>query len=93
MTTNLVAADASHTEKMICLAVSPTPKAYGIPGRARLFEVVQKVRQANAQRLQQAPGRKFAGNSSSALELREHPELAIGYIIAPPHMAHYIEQS
>lgn len=93
MTTNLVVADASRTEKTICLAVSPSLKAYGIPGRARLFEVVQKVRQANAQRLQRAPGRKFTGSSSSATELREHPELAIDYIIAPPHMAHYIEQS
>lgn len=63
MTTNLVVADAERTEKTICLAVSPTLKAYGISGRARLFEVVQKVKEINAARLQKAPGREFSGAS------------------------------
>ena len=63
LTTNLVVADESRTEKTICLAVSPTLKAYGIPGRARLFEVVEKTREVNAQRLRAAPGRRFAGES------------------------------
>lgn len=93
MTTNLVVADASRTEKTICLAVSPSLKAYGIPGRARLFEVVQKVKQANVQRLRCAPGHRFQGSSSSAVELQKHPEFAIDYVIAPPRMAHYIEHS
>ena len=61
LTTNLVVADLSRTEKTICLAVSPSLKAYGISGRARLFEVVQKVREVNAMRQQKAPGRRFAG--------------------------------
>lgn len=93
MTTNLVVADASRTEKTICLAVSPSLKAYGIPGRARLFEVIQKVKEVNAQRQRRAPGHKFVGSSASAPELKEHPELALDYLIAPPRMANYIEQS
>lgn len=93
MTTNLVVADASRTEKTICLAVSPSLKTYGIPGRARLFEVVQKVKQANVQRQRCAPGRRFTGSSASAVELRQHPELSIDYIVAPPRMAHYMEHS
>lgn len=93
MTTNLVVADASRTEKTICLAVSPSLKSYGIPGRARLFEVVRKVKQANAQRQQSAPGRRFTGSSASAIELRQHPELSIDYIVAPPRMAHYMAHS
>lgn len=72
MTTNLVVADASRTEKTICLAVSPSLKSYGIPGRARLFEVVQKVKQANVQRQRSAPERQFTGSSASAVELRQH---------------------
>ena len=93
LTTNLVVADASRTEKTICLAVSPSLKAYGIPGRARLFEVVQKVREANALRLTKAPGRKFSGSSFIDIELKSSPELSIDYIAAPPRMAHYIEYS
>ncbi len=93
MTTNLVVADASRTEKTICLAVTPSLKAYGIPGRARLFEVVQKVKEVNAQRLRKAPGRRFQGASSSAVVLEQSPELALDYIVAPPRMAHYIEHS
>lgn len=93
LTTNLVVADAQRTEKTICLAVSPSLKAYGIPGRARLFEVVQKVKEVNAVRKQSAPGRQFAGESYFSDELKEHPELAVSYIAAPPRMALYLEYS
>jgi len=88
--THLVVADASRTEKTICLAVSPSLKALGIPGRPRLFEVVQKVRELNALRRDKAPGRRFTGTSCDAAELAVHPELEIGYIVATPQMAHYM---
>ena len=91
--TNLVVADITRTEKTICLAVSPSLKAYGIPGRARLFEVVQKVREVNANRLQSAPGRKFTGKSSHNPDVKADPGLALDYIVAPPQMARYIELS
>ncbi len=93
MTTNLLVADASRTEKTICLAVSPSLKSYGISGRARLFEAVQQVKMANADRIRKAPGRKFTGESYDATELANHPELAISYITAPPRMTHYMECS
>jgi len=93
LTTNLVVADASRTEKTICLAVSPSLKAYGIPGRARLFEVVQKVKEANAARLRKAPGRAFSGVSCNDTELKSSPGLSLDYIVAPPRMAYYIEYS
>lgn len=93
MTTNLVVADASRTEKTICLAVSPSLKAYGIPGRARLFEVLQKVKEVNAQRKAKAPHRELTGSSSFDKELKESPELALDFIIAPPRMAYYMEYS
>lgn len=93
LTTNLVVADASRTEKTICLAVSPSLKAYGIPGRARLFEVVQKIKEVNAARLRKAPGCAFTGSSCSDIELKSSPALSLDYIIAPPRMAHYIEYS
>ena len=93
MTTNLVVADASRTEKTICLAVSPSLKAYGIPGRARLFEVVQRVKEANLKRQRIAPGYRFTGASLSSVELANNPGLAIDYLIAPPRMAHYMEHS
>lgn len=93
LTTNLVVADASRTEKTICLAVSPSLKAYGIPGRARLFEVVQKVREVNALRLREAPERAFSGASFSDTELKSSPDISLDYIIAPPRMVHYIEYS
>ncbi len=93
LTTNLVVADASRTEKTICLAVSPSLKAYGIPGRARLFEVVQKVKEANAVRLRKAPGQSFSGASCNDTELKVSPGLSLDYIVAPPRMAHYIEYS
>ena len=93
LTTNLVVADASRTEKTICLAVSPSLRAYGIPGRARLFEVVQKVREVNAARLRKAPGRAFSGASFSDTELKSLPGISLDYIVAPPRMAYYIEYS
>ena len=93
MTTNLVVADESRTEKTICLAVSPSLKSYGIPGRPRLFEVVQKIKEVNAARQRSAPGRRFAGSSSDYNELKIHPDLAVDYIVAPPQMARYMEIS
>ena len=93
MTTNLVVADRSRTEKTICLAVSPSLKAYGISGRARLFEVVQKVKEVNALRLQKAPGRRFSGSSCQDPELRANPALELAYVTAPPQMARYMEIS
>lgn len=93
MTTHLVVADLSRTEKTICLAVTPSLKAYGIPGRARLFEVVEEVREVNARRLRQAPSRAFQGASSQEPDLRAHPELALDYLVAPPRMAHYMAWS
>lgn len=91
--TNLVVADASRTEKTICLAVSPSLKTYGIPGRPRLFEVVQKVREANAMRRMQAPDHVFNGASFDMTELNAAPDKEISYIAAPPRMAHYMDYS
>ena len=93
LTTNLVVADAARTEKTICLAVSPSLKAYGIPGRPRLFEVVQQVATVNVQRRQQAPGRQLTGKSFLAEELWKNPTLAVDYIVAPPQMAKYLAYS
>ena len=93
MTTNLVVADPTRTEKTICLAVSPSLKQYGVSGRARLFELVQQVKAVNAQRQQYAPGRTFTGSSYDDRELKTHPELAIDYVIAPPQMGMYMETS
>lgn len=93
LTTNLVVADPSRTEKTICLAVSPSLKAYGVPGRPRLFEVVEKVRQVNALRQKEAPGGAFAGASVHDPAIREDPSLALDYIVAPPQMARYMEIS
>lgn len=93
MTTNLVVADVSRTEKTICLAVSPSLKAYGISGRPRLFEVIQKVNTLNTERLKKIRGKNFNGSSYNANELNEHPDLEISYIIAPPRMEHYMKQS
>ena len=87
MTTNLVVADAARTEKTICLAVSPSLKAYGISGRARLFEVVQRVREVNAVRRRRAPARIFTGRSCQAPELADNPALELEYIVAKPQMA------
>ena len=93
LTMNLVVADESRTEKTICLAVSPSLKAYGIPGRARLFEVIQRVREVNGERLDRAPGHRFRGKSASAPELAKNPSLELDYIVAVPRMARYMEVS
>ena len=93
MTTNLVVADKGRTEKTICLAVTPSLKAYGIPGRARLFEVVQKVREVNNQRRLNAPKRTFSDKSFNSEELNNNPSLELDYIVAPPRMAYYMEYS
>ena len=93
LTTNLVVADKSRTDKTICLAVSPSLKAYGIPGRARLFEVVQQVRRVNAQRRAKAPGHQFKGKSANATELENNPCLELDYIVAPPRMSYYMTYS
>ena len=92
MTTNLVVADLSRTEKTICLAVSPSLKAYGIPGRARLFEVVERVKEVNAERQRKAGGNLFE-KSCDARELAADPLRAVGYLVAPPQMAKYIQIS
>ena len=93
MTTNLVVADRSRTEKTICLAVSPSLKAYGIPGRARLFEVTQKLAQVNAMRQLRTPGRKLIGSSWDDTILKTRNDFAVDFIAAPPQMARYIEVS
>ena len=93
MDTHLVVADERRTEKTICLAVTPSLKALGVPGRPRLFEVVEHVRAINARRLRSAPERTFAGASHSAAHLAADSGLALEYIVAPPRMAHYMEYS
>ena len=90
MTTHLVVADASRTEKTICLAVSPALKVYGIPGRARLFEVVQRVQEVNALRAHRNRIREFAGEALESQDLQRHPDWKLGYIVAPPRMGHYM---
>lgn len=91
--TNLVVADPSRTEKTICLAVSPSLKSFGIPGRPRLFEVIQKTQVINAERRQKAPYHIFKGNSCIKSELSSDPSLELSYVIAPPRMARYLEIS
>ena len=93
LTTNLVVADQSRTQKTICLAVSPALKKYGIPGRPRLFEVIQKVKEANSDRKWKAPNHTFTGASDDSEELCENPALEIDYIVASPRMALYMEYS
>ena len=93
LTTNLVVADASRTDKTICLAVSPSLKTYGIGGRARLFEVVQRVRQINEARRMEAPGHRLGEPSSDNRLVQSDPSVALGYITAPPQMAHYMKES
>ena len=90
---NLVVADASRTDKTICLAVSPALKALGIPGRARLFEVRQRVREINRERLMKAPGHRFAGKSILASELNGDPSLELDFIAATPRMYSYMDYS
>ncbi|MBN2899244.1 MAG: DNA methylase, partial [Clostridia bacterium] len=93
LTTHLVVADPSRSEKTICLAVSPSLKTYGIPGRVRLFEVVQKIKIENDKRARKIPNGKFSGASYYAEALKSSPSTAIDYIVAPPRMALYIEYS
>ena len=93
MDTNLVVADESRTDKTICLAVTPSLKSYGISGRGRLFEVKQRVKEANDRRRHNAPGRRLEGSSHFFSRLRANPKLAIDFIIAPPRMAYYMEYS
>ena len=90
---NLVVADPSRTEKTICLAVSPSLKSYDIPGRARLFEVIQRVKEVNSERRKKAPGRRFSGRSCFGHELKNAPSLELDYIVAPPRMAEYMRVS
>ena len=92
LTTNLVVADKSRTEKTICLAVSPSLKKYGIPGRPRLFEVIQKVKRVNKERLEAAPGHKFIGQSFHSDKLSD-PSVALAYITASPRMSLYMKYS
>lgn len=93
LTTNLVVADESRTQKTICLSVTPSLKKYGLSGRARLFEVIQKVKDANIKRLKYADGHTFNGSSHDDKELSQNPNLEISYIVAPPRMAYYMQYS
>lgn len=93
LVTNLVVADKSRTEKTICLAVSPALKSFGIPGRPRLFEVVQTIKRVNEQRQRKAPGKRLTKSSYDIRELQAHPEYAVDYLVAVPQMAHYMERS
>ena len=93
LSTHLVVADVSRTDKTICLAISPSLKAYGLPGRARLFEVKQAVREINAKRRQKVPGGIFKGKSTDANALSKDPSLELDFVIAPPRMARYLEVS
>ncbi len=93
LTTNLVVADVNRTEKTICLAVTPPLKAYGISGRARLFEVISRVDEINRQRRYKAPNRRLESESYNSVELSKNPSLALGYIKAPPRMSYYMEYS
>ena len=92
LTTNLVVADLSRTEKTICLAVTPSLKQYGLSGRARLYEVVQKVKEINKTRKLKAKG-NFTGKSSDDVELKENPKIELDYIVAPPRMKYYMAYS
>ena len=93
LTTNLVVADSSRTEKTVCLAVTPALKQYGISGRARLFEVVQKVQEVNMERKLKAPNHTFTGSSYDDIALKNNPDLELSYIVAPPRMRYYMEYS
>lgn len=93
LTTNLVVADSSRTEKTVCLAVSPSLKKHGIAGRARLFEVIQKVREVNSERRYKAPGHVFNGKSYDDTELQKHPEYELDYIVATPQIKKYMKYS
>ena len=93
LTANLVVADKSRTEKTICLAVSPSLKSYGISGRARLFEVVQRVEEINRERSFRLHGKPFSGSSIFGPELEKDPALRLDYEVATPRMAYYMNYS
>ena len=93
MDTNLVVADESRTDKTICLAASPSLKSFGVPGRARLFEVKQRLKEVNALRRRKLRGMDLSGSSYFASELQENPALAADFLIAKPRMAHYMAYS
>ena len=93
LTTNLIVADPSRTEKTICLAVSPSLKAYGIGGRARVFEVLQRLKEVNDERRNNSPNHRLNGISTSDIELRKHPDWEVDFITAVPRMAYYIDYS
>ena len=93
LTANLVVADSSRTDKTICLAVSPALKSFGVPGRPRLFEVNQILKEVNSKRKAMAPGHTFTGSSYDIRELARSPELEVSYITAMPRMAFYMEYS
>ena len=92
LTTHLIVADPTRTEKTICLAVTPALKAYGISGRARLFEVVEKAREVNIGR-EHDFGAPLSGEATDSKVLASHPEMALGYLVAPPRMAEYVDCS
>lgn len=93
LNTNLVVADMGRTEKTICLAVTPSLKRYGIPGRVRLFEVIEKIKEVNKERLKKEPYHKFTDSSCFAAEIDKNPSIKVDYIVAAPQMAHYMEVS
>ena len=93
LTTNLIVADPSRTEKTICLAVSPSLKAYGIGGRARVFEVLQRLKEVNNERRNNSPNHRLNGISTSDIDLRKHPDWEVDFITAVPRMAYYIDYS
>ena len=93
LTTNLVVADSTRTEKTICLAVSPSLKQYGIPGRARLYQVIQKVKEINSQRKFNAPNHTFTCSSYDDIAIKKNPDLELDYIVAPPRMSYYMQYS
>ena len=93
ITTNLVVADKSRSEKTICLAVTPALKSFGISGRPRLFKLMQQVQNINKERLTRLPFKQFTGKSYNITELQHNPSLALAFIAAPPRMAHYIKYS
>ena len=93
LTTNLVVADPTRTEKTICLAVSPSLKSYGISGRARLFEVIEQVKRINEQRRLETRDKRLWGSSSDNNLVQKDPSVALDYIVAPPRMSHYMKVS
>ena len=93
LSTYLVVADKGRTEKTVCLAVTPSLKAFGIAGRARLFEVVQRVQEINRDRLVRSPRHQFVGKSCFPVDLDAHPDWELDYIVAPPRMVYYIDYS